>query len=188
LSCAAVLLLWCVVVHKGIIGCMAFRPYLSGPATNACDAYSVADEGKCAQSLMQILTDPNHAPARWKSGPLNLILQLSVDLFPPVAILSSIPVFSIVIKYNVIENGFSKTAGFIWGVLFPWVAALPLLYQPNALNQFITFSSLVRVYIQLLQLSCCLSHTTVPFSPSIAHTRCITVISSLLSSLASCRR
>ena len=24
--------------------------------------------------------------------------------------------------------------GFLWGVLFPWVAALPLLYQSDALN------------------------------------------------------
>ena len=44
-----------------------------------------------------------------------------------------------------VENGFSHRTGFLWGVLFPWVAALPLLYQPNALNQFINFSSLVFV-------------------------------------------
>jgi hypothetical protein len=120
---------------------------------------------------MSILTSPDHAPPHWKDSHfLNVIMQLSVDLFPPVAILSSIPVFSIVIKYalsfhmlcpavvsvlsetkdvpgvryNVVENGFSNTFGFLWGVLFPWVAALPLLYQPDALNQFITFSSLVR--------------------------------------------
>ena len=43
------------------------------------------------------------------------------------------------------ENGFGATFGFLWGVLFPWLAALPLLYQPNALNQFINFSSLVFV-------------------------------------------
>ena len=66
-------------------------------------------------------------------------------MFPIVAVVSSIPVFSIVIKYNVIENGFSHRTGFLWGVLFPWVAALPLLYQPNALNQFIGFSSLIFV-------------------------------------------
>ena len=46
---------------------------------------------------------------------------------------------------NVQENGFGPAFGFLWGVLFPWLAALPLLYQPNALNQFITFSSLVFV-------------------------------------------
>jgi hypothetical protein len=87
--------------RAGIIGCMAFRPYLSGPATNNCAAYSVADQGQCSQDLMSILTNPDHAPPHWGKDNhfLNVIMQLSVDLFPPVAILSSIPVFSIVIKY-----------------------------------------------------------------------------------------
>ena len=48
-------------------------------------------------------------------------------------------------RYNVMENGFSHAFGFFWGVVFPWVVALPLLYQPNALNQFIGFSSLIFV-------------------------------------------
>merc|ERR1712014_375349 len=58
---------------------------------------------------------------------------------------SSIPVFSIVIKYNMVENGFSKTTGFVWGVVFPWVTAFPLFYMPNALAQFVNFTSLIFV-------------------------------------------
>ena len=38
-------------------------------------------------------------------------------------------------QYNLIENGFSDKVGFLWGVLFPWLAALPLIYQPNVLAQ-----------------------------------------------------
>jgi hypothetical protein len=68
-----------------------------------------------------------------------------VYLFPIVAIVSSIPVFSIVIKYNCIENGWTPRAAVLWGVVFPWIVAIPLLYQPNALNQFINFSSLFFV-------------------------------------------
>ena len=34
---------------------------------------------------------------------------------------------------------FSQIA-FVWGVIFPWIIALPLLYMPDSLNQFITFS------------------------------------------------
>ena len=49
-------------------------------------------------------------------------------MFPIVAVLSSIPVFSIVIKYNCIENGWSQKAGTFFGVIFPWVVAAPLLY------------------------------------------------------------
>ena len=63
----------------------------------------------------------------------------------------------------------SKRLAAAWGVLFPWIVALPLLYQPNALNQFITFSSLVFVsftdfiipwslYISLLKVSVCICH------------------------------
>ena len=33
----------------------------------------------------------------------------------------------------------------MWGVIFPWVIALPLLWQPAALAQFINFSSLIFV-------------------------------------------
>jgi hypothetical protein len=54
-------------------------------------------------------------------------------------------VFSIVIKYNCVENNFSHRFAFVWGVLFPWIISIPLLYQPDALNQFINFSSLIFV-------------------------------------------
>ena len=66
-------------------------------------------------------------------------------MFPVVAVVSSIPVFSIVVKYNMIENGFSPTVGFLWGVVFPWVVAFPLYYMPGVLAQFINFSSLFFV-------------------------------------------
>lgn len=65
----------------GIIGCMAFRPYLQGPASNACEGY--ANGGQCAQSLMDVLTNPDHTPPNWSkenNHVLNTILQLSVYL------------------------------------------------------------------------------------------------------------
>ncbi|EDQ86967.1 uncharacterized protein MONBRDRAFT_27795 [Monosiga brevicollis MX1] len=136
----------CVVVFMvmGLPGAFAFRRHLAGPATGVCEADPTG--AKCASSLMDIFTTEGLAPAvlsenRVASG----IMQTSVYLFPIVAILSSIPVFSIVIKYNMLENGFSKGFSSFWGVIFPWVVALPLLYQPDALNQFITFSSLIFV-------------------------------------------
>lgn len=86
----------------GISGCMAFGPYLAGVASNNC--YGFADPSKCSQSILGILTNAaavNPLPAHWVgSGFLHSLVQLSVYLFPPVAILSSIPVFSIVIKYR----------------------------------------------------------------------------------------
>ena len=97
-----------------------------------------------AKQLMQILTQPQTAP--WQSNrAASLLLGTSVYLFPIVAVVSSIPVFSIVIKYNLIENGASARVGFLWGVVFPWLAAFPLIYMPDILGQFINFSSLLFV-------------------------------------------
>lgn len=133
----------------GIPGAMAFRDILQGPATNTClQGASDDDGGQCYNGLMSVYTsnDPNaHIDKLFNSKATSFILQLSVYLFPIVAIVSSIPVFSIVIKYNCVENGWSRKSAFLWGVVFPWVAALPLLYQPNALSQFINFSSLFFV-------------------------------------------
>jgi len=129
----------------GLVGAAAFPQYLQGPVTNTCAA-QVADQGfNCPNDLMQALTDPLTAPAAW-SGPFaSGLLNTSVYLFPIVAVVSSIPIFSIVIKYNLIENGFSTKSALWWGVFFPWVVSFPLLYTPNALSQFVNFTSLIFV-------------------------------------------
>ena len=138
----------------GISGCLAFSDHLIGPATGLCKAAcngisscpTVYGNVTCANSIMQIFTSNQNTPSVIASNKYaSFIMQLSVYLFPVVAILSSIPVYSIVIKYNCMENGFSKTFSTFWGVIFPWLIALPLCHQPNALNQFITFSSLIFV-------------------------------------------
>ena len=171
----------CIVIFFaiGIPGTMAFQDYLAGPATGSCKALPDAE---CKQDIMGVLTDPKHSPALlYNNAIMRHVMVWSVYLFPIVAVMSSIPVFSIVIKYvaaapsvsgrgasateldvrlkksdlllvachvfryNCIENGWSKTAGVLWGVVFPWVVAIPLSWQPNALNNFINFSSLVFV-------------------------------------------
>ena len=144
----------CLVIFYaiGIPGALAFKYYLQGPASNNC-AYGVdtGDASNCVQDLMQLIlgNDANNiplAPATWaNSKGLSGLMHFSVYLFPFVAILSSIPVFSIVVKYNCIENGMSRGFSFFWGIIFPWLAAAPLLYQPGALAQVITFSSLFFV-------------------------------------------
>eukprot|EP00049_Salpingoeca_infusionum_P013279 m.247901 g.247901 ORF g.247901 m.247901 type:complete len:614 (-) comp15402_c1_seq1:776-2617(-) len=123
----------------GVPPAMAFQQHLAGPATGSCDS------PPCAQDLMGLYTSDLAPQTLQNSHAMHTILLVSVYLFPVAAVLSSIPVFSIVIKYNCIENGWSKRAAFVWGVLFPWIVAIPLLYQPDALNQFITFSSLIFV-------------------------------------------
>ena len=69
----------------------------------------------CANDIMAILTDPTLAPASLHAHRASwFVLNLSVYLFPVVAIVSSIPVFSIVVKYNCIENGWSKGSASAW--------------------------------------------------------------------------
>jgi hypothetical protein len=58
-------------------------------------------------------------------------------LFPIVALLSGIPVFSIIVRYNLIENGVSKLWANFWAVLFPWTAAL-CVYSGSLLNDVTT--------------------------------------------------
>jgi hypothetical protein len=58
-------------------------------------------------------------------------------LFPIVALLSGIPVFSIIVRYNLMENGTSKLWANFWAVFFPWAAAL-CVYSGSLLNDATT--------------------------------------------------
>lgn len=130
----------------GLPGALAFRDVLQGPSTNTCASQVTNPSVNCANDLLQALTGGLTEPSSWASGAFtDLLLRVSVYIFPVVAVVSSIPVFSIVIKYNMIENGFSRTTGFVWAVLFPWTVGFPLLYMPNVLAQFVNFTSLIFV-------------------------------------------
>jgi len=139
ISCVAVFFL------VGIPGAISFQDVLQGPVTGKCARQETDPSFNCPNDLMQALTDHATIPASWRGGTSEFLLKLSVYLFPIVAVVSSIPVFSIVIKYNMVENGFSPQVGFLWGIIFPWVAAMPLLYMPNILAQFVNFTSLFFV-------------------------------------------
>ncbi len=142
----------------GIPGCIAFSDYLQGPTTNTCHQQAVIDSSyNCANSLLDIFTGGNPNIPNFMQEPAgNFIVQLSVYLFPIVAILSSIPVFSIVIKYNCLENGLSPVLSNFWGIIFPWVVALPLMQMPNAFNIVLQFSSNIFVAFTDFILPCCL--------------------------------
>jgi hypothetical protein len=143
----------CVVIFfvVGLPGAFAFSDVMQGPVTNTCNRQSNPDSPfydpsfNCPNDMLQLLTDESLIPSSWSSPAAKVVLKTSVYLFPVVAVVSSIPVFSIVIKYNMVENGFSKTTAFLWGVIFPWLIGFPLLYMPNVLGQFVNFTSLVFV-------------------------------------------
>lgn len=136
----------CVIIYLviGLPGAYVFADYLQGPVTATCPA-NVENSGfNCPNDLMQLYTQSQTAV--WTdSSFLTFVLKSSVYLFPIVAVVSSIPVFSIVIKYNLQENGFSEKTGFLWGVVFPWAFAFPLLYMPDIMAQFVNFTSLLFV-------------------------------------------
>lgn len=135
----------CIIIYLliGLPGAYVFSDKLQGTVTNTCYR-NVLDSGyNCRNDLMQVLTTTGHPWA--SSGVASFFLKLTVYLFPIVAIVSSIPVFSIVIKYNLVENGVSDRVAFLWGVVFPWAISMPLLYMPNILAQFVNFTSLIFV-------------------------------------------
>jgi len=137
----------CIIVFfcVGLPAAIGFSDVLQGPVSGTCARQTTDQSFNCANDVLQVITDSPLTPAAWQSGVGRFVLKASVFLFPIVAVVSSIPIFSIVIKYNMIENGFSQPVSFFWGVLFPWLVGFPLLYMPNILSQFINFTSLVFV-------------------------------------------
>jgi len=136
----------CVGIYfiVGIPAAHVFADVLQGTVTGTCPKQVLDPSYNCANNLLQIFTQSTTAP--WQSSSFGSdILKLSVYMFPVVCLVSSIPIFCIIIKYNLQENGFSKGASFFWGVVFPWVASFPLVYQPNVLAQVINFTSLLFV-------------------------------------------
>lgn len=136
----------CVLIFglMGIPAALAFAPMLQGGVTGTCQLQQHDPNYNCANDLMQVFTQPSTAP--WQTSKVaTFILQASVYSFPIVAVVSSIPIFSIVVKYNLVENGASPRLGFLWGVVFPWALAFPLVHMPDVLQQFINFTSLIFV-------------------------------------------
>jgi hypothetical protein len=68
---------------------------------------------------------------------LKVIAEVSVYVFPIVVLLSSIPVYSIIIRYNLIESGLcGKHWANVWAVLFPWAVSVPF-YTGSGLSNII---------------------------------------------------
>jgi len=76
------------------------------------------------------------------TGSLHLISRICVYMFPVAALLSSIPVFSIVIKYNLLDNDMcSKKVANFWAVVFPWIISV-VFYTGAGLIEIINWASL----------------------------------------------
>jgi len=77
------------------------------------------------------------------TGVNHYIAQVFVYLFPVAALLSSIPVYSIVIRYNLVENKICrKSFAQFWAVVFPWVLSV-VFYTGAGLLVLINWASLL---------------------------------------------
>eukprot|EP00755_Sulcionema_specki_P017616 Sspe_Gene.11379::Locus_3839_Transcript_1_1_Confidence_1.000_Length_2162::g.11379::m.11379 len=73
------------------------------------------------------------------------LTRILAYLFPIVALVTSIPIFSIIVRYNLLENNLCGPfwANF-WGALFPWVAAIAL-YTGNLLGDTVNWSGILTI-------------------------------------------
>jgi len=76
-------------------------------------------------------------------GITQVVARICVYSFPAVSLLSTIPIFSIVIKYNLEENKLCrKSIANFWAVIFPWLISV-LFYSGSEILAFINWTSLL---------------------------------------------
>ncbi|KAG9315158.1 AAAP amino acid permease [Chiua virens] len=88
-------------------------------------------------TLLQVLaTDTGH-------GMLSTVAQVSSYMFPLAVLITSIPVFTIVIRYNLLRGNIcSNKMAIFWSAIFPWFIAIP--FQTNGgLTTILNWASLV---------------------------------------------
>lgn len=89
--------------------------------------------------LLSVLNSNSEGGPDW----LGEMSQISVYLYPLVALLTGIPVFSIVIRYNLLENQLcSKTTANLFAVVLPWVISA-LLTTGEGIQIVINWTSLL---------------------------------------------
>ncbi len=72
-----------------------------------------------------------------------LIDQISVYLFPLIAVASSIPIYSIIMRYNLVENGLcSVRVANLVAVLLPWLLVIPMTAGNSIFNSVSNFTSI----------------------------------------------
>merc|ERR1719171_625582 len=75
-------------------------------------------------------------------------------IFPPTALVSGIPVFSIVTRYNLVDSGMcSPRVANLWAVMFPWVIAL-LFSAGHTIDGLMNYVSLVSTIPLNVMLPC----------------------------------
>jgi len=71
----------------------------------------------------------------------NLFTKILVYLFPLMVLATTIPVFSIVVRYNLIQSHIPKIWANFFAVVLPWIVVIPFL-TGNGLNNILTWGTL----------------------------------------------
>ena len=79
------------------------------------------------QAFTAMMTDNDVTSAILQQDRLGWVGKAAVYLFDPVAVMSSIPIFSIVVKYNLQENGMPALSSSLLAVVAPWLLVIPFL-------------------------------------------------------------
>lgn len=104
----------------GMLGGLAFAPFYTTDNT--------------AMSMLQHIA-PEQAP---KS--LRVLAKFTVDAYAIAANLASIPIFSIMMRYNIVEAGMmGRTSATVTAVVAPWVASV-LLYTGDGFKDVVNFA------------------------------------------------
>mmetsp|Transcript_6762 Transcript_6762/g.10341 ORF Transcript_6762/g.10341 Transcript_6762/m.10341 type:complete len:529 (+) Transcript_6762:379-1965(+) len=79
------------------------------------------------------------------SNSVSLCTRLVTYLFPLFSLVTSIPVFSIIMRYNLLENNICTPAvANFWSVIFPWVISL-FFYGGTSVNYILTWAGILTV-------------------------------------------
>lgn len=88
-------------------------------------------------------------------GPtISLIARISTFVFPWVALVNGVPVMSIIIRYNLLENKIcNKMWANLFAVVFPWLLAV-VFYAGNWVQVFLDYGSVITTIPLNLMLPC----------------------------------
>ena len=75
----------------------------------------------------------------------SVLSEVSVYLFPLIAVASSIPVFCIIVRDNLLESKLCRRRGWanLWAVVLPWILVIPLTAGNSVFNAVTTYTSIL---------------------------------------------
>jgi len=84
-------------------------------------------------------------------GPWSYISKITAGIFPILALLTTISVFAIIVRYNLLKSGLCGLAwANFWAVIFPWLVAIPFSTGTGLINFLNWVGLIVNGYINFI--------------------------------------